>query len=40
MATVQIKMPADFEEKLSRLGDRTDEIIPKVLKAGGEVVLD
>ena len=25
--------------KLSRLGDRTDEIIPRVLQAGGEVVL-
>lgn len=26
--------------KLSRLGDQTDTIIPKVLEAGGEVVLD
>ena len=26
--------------KISRLEERTDEIIPKVLKAGGEVVLD
>ncbi len=26
--------------KLSRLEERTDDIIPKVLKAGGEVVLD
>lgn len=26
--------------KLSRLEERTDEIIPKVLEAGGEVVLD
>ncbi len=26
--------------KISRLEERTDEIIPKVLEAGGEVVLD
>ncbi len=39
MAKVQIKMPTDFEEHLSRLADKTDEIIPKVLEAGGEVVL-
>ena len=39
MAKVQIKMPEDFLLKLSRLGDKTDEILPKVLEAGGEVVL-
>lgn len=39
MAKVQIKMPTDFEERLSRLADKTDEIIPRVLEAGGEVVL-
>lgn len=39
MAKVEIKMPEDFLEKLSRLGDKTDEIIPKVLESGGEVVL-
>ena len=32
-------MPEDFLERLSKLGDRTDEISEKVLKAGGEVVL-
>jgi HK97 gp10 family phage protein len=32
-------MPEDFLLKLSRLADKTDEIIPKVLEAGGEVVL-
>ena len=31
-------MPEDFLLKLSRLGEKTDEIIPKVLEAGGEVV--
>ena len=39
MAKVEVKMPEEFLLKLSRLGERTDEIIPKVLEAGGEVVL-
>ena len=38
MAKTTIKMPEDFLLKLSRLGEKTDEIIPKVLEAGGEVV--
>lgn len=38
MAKVQVKMPEEFLLRLSRLGDQTDEIIPKVLEAGGEVV--
>ncbi|MPM33035.1 hypothetical protein SDC9_79602 [bioreactor metagenome] len=38
MAKAVIKMPEDFLLKLSRLGEKTDEIIPKVLEAGGEVV--
>ena len=38
MAKAAIKMPEDFLMKLSRLGEKTDEIIPRVLKAGGEVV--
>lgn len=38
MAKVDFKMPEDFLLKLSRLGEKTDEIVPKVLKAGGEVV--
>jgi hypothetical protein len=33
-------MPEDFLLKLSALGDRTDEIIPRVLEVGGEVVLE
>ena len=40
MAKVTMKMPEDFLLKLSRLGNQTDTIIPKVLEAGGEVVLD
>ena len=38
MAKTTFKMPEDFLLKLSRLGEKTDEIIPKVLEAGGEVV--
>ena len=40
MAKAEFKMPDDFMAKISRLEERTDEIIPKVLEAGGEVVLD
>jgi len=32
-------MPEEFLLKLSKLGSKTDEIIPKVLGAGGEVAL-
>ncbi len=39
MAKTEIKMPEEFLLKLSRLADKTDEVIPKVLEAGGEVVL-
>lgn len=38
MAKAAFKMPEDFLLKLSRIGEKTDEIIPKVLEAGGEVV--
>ncbi len=38
MARCDIQIPEDFLLKLSRLGEKTDEIIPKVLEAGGEVV--
>ena len=38
MAKATFKMPEEFLLKLSRLQDRTDDIIPRVLKAGGEVV--
>ncbi len=39
MARVEVKMPEEFLLKISRLADKTDEIVPKVLEAGGEVVL-
>ena len=40
MASVNFSFPDDFLLSFSRLGDRTDEIIPKVLEAGGDVVLE
>lgn len=40
MAKATMKMPDDFLMKLSKLGDKTDDIISNVLEAGGEVVLD
>lgn len=39
MAKVDIQMPDDFLERLSQLGDKTDEISKQVLEAGGKVVL-
>lgn len=40
MAKATMKLPDDFLQKVSRLGDKTDEIVPRVLKAGAEVVED
>ena len=40
MAKASWKMPEDFLMKVSRLADKTDEIIPKVQEAGAEVVED
>jgi HK97 gp10 family phage protein len=40
MAKAEIKMPEDFMFKVSQLAEKTDTIIPKVLEAGGNVVLD
>lgn len=40
MSKVDVKIPEEFLLKISRLGEKTDEIIPRVLEAGGEVVLD
>jgi HK97 gp10 family phage protein len=40
MAKVEIKLPEEFLLTLSRLGSKTDEIIPKVLEEGGKVVLE
>ncbi len=39
MARASFKLPEDFLQRLSTLERRTDEIVPKVLAAGGEVVL-
>ena len=38
MAKVAYKMPEEFLLKVSQLGEKTDEILSRVLKAGGEVV--
>lgn len=38
MAKCDFKLPEDFLLRISKLGDQTDTIIPKVLDAGGEVV--
>jgi len=40
VAKADVKMPDDFLDKISRLGEKTDEIIPRVLAAGGKVMLD
>ena len=40
MAKATVKMPDDFLEKLSRLGDKTDEITAKVLEAGSDIVYE
>ncbi|WP_286945852.1 HK97 gp10 family phage protein [Acetobacterium sp. UBA5834] len=40
MAKITIKMPDDFLLKISALAEKSDEIIPRVLKAGGDVVLE
>lgn len=39
MAKCEIRMPEEFLLKCSRLADKTDDILPRVLKDGGEVVL-
>ena len=40
MAKAQIKMPEDLLIKLSRLGNKSDEIAAMVLEEGGKVVLN
>lgn len=39
MARVDVKMPDEFLERMSRLGSNFDSIAETVLQAGGEVVL-
>ena len=38
MAKVQVQMPDEFLEKISKLGKRTDEITERALQAGAKVV--
>lgn len=40
MAKVAFKMPEEFLLQLSKLENKTDEIIPKVLEVGGEIVAN
>ena len=40
MARVDVKMPDEFLERMSRLGSSFDSIAETVLEAGGEVVLE
>jgi len=40
VAKVAFKMPEEFLLQLSKLESKTDEIIPKVLEVGGEVVAN
>lgn len=39
MAKATIQLPDEFLIRLSKLGDRTDAVAEKALKAGGEVLL-
>lgn len=39
MAKADIKMPEEFLKKLSKLNDKFDEIVPRVLNAGAEPVI-
>jgi len=38
VAKARMKIPDDFLQKISRLGNKTDEIVPKVLKEGAKVI--
>ena len=38
MAKATMKLPEDFLLNISKLGEKTDEIIPRVLEAGGQIV--
>jgi HK97 gp10 family phage protein len=40
LATAKYSLPDDFLDAIAKLGDKTDEIVPRVLEAGGQVVLD
>ena len=40
MARMSTQMPDEFLDQIARLADQTDVIVPKVLEAGGNVMLD
>ena len=40
MAKAQFKMPDSFLDQISKMGSAVDAAIPRVLEAGGEVVLE
>lgn len=40
MAKIDVKMPDEFLVKLSKLNGKFDEIVPRVLEAGAEPVID
>lgn len=40
MAKCTCNLPEELLKKLSRLGNKIDEVSEKVLEAGGEIVLD
>ena len=39
MAKCLMQMPTEFLERISALGEKTDEIVPRVLDEGGKVML-
>ena len=39
MAKATLKMPNEFLQRITKLGDKTDEIVERVLEAGAEVVV-
>lgn len=40
MGSIKCQLPDEFMGRISRLADQTDVIVPKVLEAGGQVVLE
>ncbi|MDR0986806.1 MAG: HK97 gp10 family phage protein [Ruminococcus sp.] len=40
MAKATMRLGEDFSRMISELGKRTDEIVPKVLEVGGDIVLE
>jgi len=39
VAKTLIQMPDEFLQKISALGEKTDEIVPRILNEGGKVML-